>query len=389
MHWLVVLLVICIAAFGEAFAETAKDVKQIHTIAADDQRGIPSHVILIHRNKVVEDLGATDQNGVIDIVPPMSCMSGMRLKVTSGSAWYDDATKLMSCENPEYVALERIHIRDRFPQVYEHPEIVNLAHNTVVAAAAQDYALMALLYSELAAEISPFSEELYRQYSSRATSFYALATHYPGVIVQGEVLKGSWLDFAAFVQGRQVLWDIPGDGLLNYLTLSLEADRNVHWFRNRIYREISQVPTLGDVIPCTRFDTSIWDKYVAEKPVVSELLRIAEEQEGIGEYGDATLLYNEVHARAKLSKEVADYAAYAAFFNAGKVLGVEQSVRCDPEQSKYVLTEDMVAAVEKYQRDKGISPTGNLDYRTVRSFSNFGVGDYLSSVTTLQGGTLK
>ena len=216
--------------------------------------------------------------------------------------------------------------------------------------------------------------------------FYALATDYQGVIAQGKVIGSSWGDFGSFVKDRQSMLGIPDDGILNYKTLSLEASRNIHWFRNHRYEDISVVPRLDDLTRCTIIDVSNLGNYVTVNPVIDDLLQLAEKKQHIGKYGDAALLYNEVHARSAFSKEIANYSAYATFESVGKILGIRSPVRCDPEQGKYVLTGSMVTALEEYQEEHGILPTGKLNYKTIRSFSDFGVGDYLSSLKSWHSG---
>lgn len=380
MKCLVALLIIYTALVSSAFADITGQVNHIHTIAADDGDGIPSQVVLISQIGEKVNLGPTDANGVIPFPQRMVCDRGMKLEVTSGSSWYDNASKLMECKNPEYVRLKRIHISKRYPNAYSNPTIINIAYNISMASKANDYALTALLYSELAAEFSPFSEELNRLYSSRSIGFFALATDYPGLISQGQISQGEWGDFHAFVRRRQADWNISDTGFLDYKILSLEAGRNIHWFRNHKYDDISDVPTNDDLLLCKKLFSPNVDALKNVSPVVSDLLQLAMEKEKIGKYGDATLLFNEVHARSFPSKDIADYSARSAFLNAGKLLGVTSSVNCDPEQGKYVLTRSMVEAIEKYQQEMGIPPSGKLNYKTVRSFSEFGVGDYLSSL---------
>lgn len=389
MKRLVIVLAICIIPFGSTSAETSGEM-DVHSIlvvgknpaSKDTEEGIQSAIILIKPDGTQKSLGLTNEYGKYDSIPPISCKKGMELLVTPSSAWYLVTKKFMKCEDPEFV---RLADAPKDPEEYSLA-IINLAHNITVAHAAQDYALTALLYSDLAAEFSFINEEQYRQYSSRAVDFYALATDYPGIITQGKVLGGSWDDFTAFVRGRQAELDIAESGVLNYKTLSFEAGRNIHWFRNHRYEDISKAPSLGELIQCTRIESRMVENYLTEQSVIGNLMRIAKEKERMEKYGDATLLYNEVQARASYSKKLADFSAHAAFVNAGKTLGVESSVNCDPEQRKYVLTPAMVSALEKHQKEMGILLTGKLDYETIRSFSEFDVAEYLSSAQSVQGG---
>lgn len=377
MKWRMALFVICIALPDSVALASSGEVNSIHTIAADHKMGIASYVVLIHRNNSPEALGNTKPNGVLPVSPPIQCESGMKLEVTSGSGWYQSATKMMECNPEEYVHLERMYFKEDIA-VHDNTVILNIANNLEAASKTGDYALTALLYNELAAEMLPINASLYQEYSWRAITFFALATDYPGMLSRGRVLSGSWEDFIAFVQDRQAVRNIPQSGLLDYKTLSLEANRNVHWFRNRTYEDIEQVPTLQEFAGCGNIDIFQSQDYVVANPIAINLLGIAKEKEQKGKFGDAALLFNEARARAPSLHEVADFAAHEAFVNAGKVLGVASPVRCDPEQEKYVLTDTMVEALKGYQKIIGIASTGKLNYETVRSFSDLGVGDYWS-----------
>lgn len=377
MKWRIVLTVTCIALLNSASLASSGEVSSIHTIAADHKMGISSVIVLIHRNNQAEHLGSTAPNGVRTVSPPILCKRGMKLEVTPGTGWYQETTKLMDCHREEYVYLERNYFGDNFTSV-ENEAIMNIAYNLETASKAGDFALVALLYNELAAEMLPVNEKLSREYSSRAITFFALAADYSGILSKGRVLSGSWESFIGFVQSRQAAQNIPKTGILDYETLSVEANRNVHWFRNRTYQIIDQVPTLEDFVGCENIDFLKSRDDLASSPIVRNLLSIAKEKEQLGKFGDAALLFNEAYARVPPLDRVAKLAAHEAFMNAGKVLGVGSPVRCDPEQNKFVLTSSMVEALKSYQKVNGIPSTGKLNYRTVRSFSDFGIGDYLS-----------
>ena len=375
---LLALIMVYIALPTTVFANTNGEVHSIHIVRADTNAGITANVVLVQNNYKEKNLGRAN-NGILHLSKPVKCTQGMTLKVFPSAAWYNDTTKSMECKKKEYVYLEAIQFskRESFRQK-KHRVVITIAANTTSATRADDYALLALLYSELAAEIRSLDRTLFELYSKRIIENYALATNYIRSVSGIEIYGKYSDDFRSFILNRQSLNNIPGTGKLDYKTLSFEANRNIHWFRYHVYTDVTKVPKIADEAQFTKAKLlkSI-RKNIELNSTVKYLLMTAESKEQIGKYGDASLLFNEASARGGASWEVGGYAARKAFMNAGKVLGVDSAARYDPQQMKYVMTEEMVGALIGYQKTKNFSASGQLDYKTIRSFSESGIGAYL------------
>ena len=370
------LYIVCLALSSYVHAKTDGDVYSIHTIDAARKVGITSNVVLVHKNYKKENLGEAI-NGVLHLSSPIRCTQGMTLEVSPGSAWYNDATKIMECKPQEYVYLKLILFKKGGALGRKERVVTTIAKNITSAIRADDNALLALLYNELAAEINAINPILYQLYSKRVIKFYSQATNYPRDVLGAEISGKLSSDFLLFIRNRQLANNILGTGVLDYKTLSSEANRNIHWFRGRVYEDVTKVPTLDDQVKCAIAKFKIDRNYTKLNPIVKHLLKTAERKEQIGKYGDASLLFNEAYARGRASREAAEYAARKTFENVGKVLGVKSAVSCDPEQRKYVMTKEMVKAIKDYQKTNDIAVTGQVNYKTIRSFSESDIRAYL------------
>ena len=374
---LIVLVVLWPLPPGFVSATSGTAVDSIHTIDAKTRAGVKTNVVLINPKYERENLGRTQDNGVLPLSPPRTCTSGMTLEVVSGSAWYPNTTKAMECSPQEFVHLQRVEFSSYRLLKGQRLLVPRLANNITAALNANDPALVALLYNELAGELSSVEGTLQRQYRGRSVMFYLEAIGYTGSgarsLMAGEGLAG----FENRLKARQFARKVPTTGKVDYLTLAVEADRNAHWFRSRTYEDVSGVPTLNRESRCAR-KSSPENIKAPLALVVTDLVKTAQAKQRMGEYAAASLLFNEVLASGALGEETAAYVERQTLLNVGRTLEVEEPVRCDPQQGKYVMNGRLRAALKKYQRAKSISVTGRVDYKTLRTMAETDMSGYLT-----------
>jgi hypothetical protein len=104
--------------------------------------------------------------------------------------------------------------------------------------------------------------------------------------------------------------------------------------------------------------------------------------EAAGQGGNAAFVYTEIADRFEaVDSTKASNARFRAYLNFARAIdtpaGVEVA-RFDPEQGQNVLTAEFVRILKDYQRKKGLTVTGALDYKTLSSQANVTVGEILT-----------
>ena len=90
----------------------------------------------------------------------------------------------------------------------------------------------------------------------------------------------------------------------------------------------------------------------------------------MGDYGSAALAFSEGAARLKkVNKTESADAAIKAFEAAGKVFDVDNAVKFDPNQSKFVISPELGMAIKEHQKENGLKESGKLDFKTLKSVS--------------------
>ncbi|MYF35540.1 MAG: hypothetical protein F4226_01730 [Synechococcus sp. SB0678_bin_12] len=128
--------------------------------------------------------------------------------------------------------------------------------------------------------------------------------------------------------------------------------------------------------------SSIWQ----ELPSVVQVVRDAEKKEQAMDYANAASFFNEANAHIRKNapentdnqhqisdyKRMTIYTELRVYENSIKALDnivsldISNPIRCDPDQRKYVMTPEMVAVVEGFQKRTGIPTTGDLDFETMQ-----------------------
>ena len=121
--------------------------------------------------------------------------------------------------------------------------------------------------------------------------------------------------------------------------------------------------------------SSIWQ----ELPSVAQVVRDAEKREQVMDYANAAFFFNEANALIKDAGDNTDnqhkisdykiidiYTELRIYENFSEILDISNPVKCDPDQEKYVMTPEMVEAVEDFQKQAGIPITGDLDFSTMQ-----------------------
>ncbi len=378
-HWLFAPLgLFLLWVPGSSLAQTT--LSEIQILKTDQPGGVPSEVYFLHTDGTTSFIDETDMDGNLILQEARPCSQGMRLKVDSGSSHYrDEDQHLVQCTVPEIVLLERIHYTSlayaalALSDTTEDPRILGrLASNVDTAVAADDFALAAQLYNEMASRLAPVDNELADDFSSQAASAWARAGGFPGTPVARD--GGSILtqDFRAYVTQYQQSVGIESTGHLDYRTLESLADRKIYWFLYDVYPEPITVPRISEQFECARL--TLGDLALGKSPLVASLIRTADEMESTGKYGNAALLFNEAHARVVDDPEVAIFLEQRVYENAGRELKTLDPARCDPIQGRFVMSPQMVEAVRARQQDQ---PTGILDYKTLRSLADIDVASFL------------
>ena len=300
-----------------------QDLSEIHTLALDSGDGMESRVILIRSDESRRQLGITKSNGVLTLEQAEPCDAGMVLEAEPSSAWYKKGRKNIECTDPEIIEMQRV----QFARM--NPETENLLKNTDYTAAIDDPALAALLYNELAARVASADQDLSHDYAERAVYAWANATDFfgePVVPSGGSILTSDIIEHAKQYQKSMGL---KPTGLLDYQTFATTADRDIFWFLLDVYPEPGTVSKRSESILCER-PTSSDAIAKGESPLVTTLVRAAEEKERAGEYGNAALLFNETRARVGDDTTMAIYTEPRVYENAGRALNVLVPTRCDP-----------------------------------------------------------
>ncbi len=124
---------------------------------------------------------------------------------------------------------------------------------------------------------------------------------------------------------------------------------------------------------------------VTRKAYLRNLLENAERLANSGEHGKASLVYNEIAARAKgFDPELADRSAMKAYENFASELtskhgaqGIDDAVMFDVEQNRYVISSELMAAITAFQARADLAPTGVLDYGTLSAAAETPINPYI------------
>jgi hypothetical protein len=98
------------------------------------------------------------------------------------------------------------------------------------------------------------------------------------------------------------------------------------------------------------------------------------------------LIANELSTRSEVKhKRVYEQVSNQA---AAKVFEVplEEALVYDPQQKKTVPSENLTTAVKQYQKDNGLTVTGELNYPTLKTKSGTSIGDVLTTFSHEGGG---
>ena len=339
-----------------------QELSEIHTVALDNRSGVQARRVTLTRSDGSRrQLGPTGSDGVLTLDQTEPCRAGMVLEAVPDDAWYRKASKDVQCHHPEIVELEPIRIQSAYR------ETDNLLRN--IGYVIDDASLSALLYNELAAEVASADQSLSRDYAERAVYAWANATGFSGEPVGPDGGNILTTEFAAHVE------NLEGTGRLDYEAFATQANHDIFWFRHGVYPEPSTVPTRSQPVQCARLSSSDVINS-GESPLVTALVRAAEERASVGEYGNAALLFNEAHARVSDDTMMAVFTEHRVYENAGQALNVPVPVECDPIQQRFVMTPTMVEAVRAQQ------PTADrpdiLGYQTIRTLANIDVGPFLA-----------
>lgn len=99
------------------------------------------------------------------------------------------------------------------------------------------------------------------------------------------------------------------------------------------------------------------------------------------ETAEAAFIYNEIAARMASNSTVeAKKAEVKTFELIGLTLGVSAATTYDPHQERTVMTPELKAAIEAFQKSNGIAATGVLDYRTLTVASKRPISMYMYGV---------
>lgn len=341
----------------------------IWTVAADSRDGLSSRITLIRPDETRIRLGASSSSdGQLKLNNPEQCRAGMVLEARPRSAWYKRASKDVECANPEVVELQPVNFG---PVSAQASSLVANLENVVVGE--NDPALEALLLNDLAAEVEDEDSTLYNDYAQRAVYAVADATDFNGEPVGpggGTILAP---EFGAYLEERQRSQGLEPTGVLDYETLATEADHDVFWFRYDVFALPASVPTRSEPIQCMRLTPEdVLDG--GESPLVTALIRLAEERESVGQYGNAALLFNEALARNSDDTMIGLYVEQRVYENVGRALSVSNPIWCDPIQGRFVMTPELVDSVRARQQEQA---TGILDYLTIRGLADIDVGPFL------------
>ena len=367
------LVALVLAISGASVQSAAENLRlsEIHTRKGDTGDGLQSMVHLVHADDTQLRLGKSGDDGILALKDSKPCSHGMILRAKPDSPWYSLTKKDVECGGPEIVMLERVNF------AASGFELNNLLTNAEYAIAADDPAVLALIYNELAAQVNPFDPELSWDYAERAVLAWARSTSFSGDpvgLAGGNKLTSR---FASHVKHIQELSKLEQTGHLDYLTFAETAKRDIYWFRYGVHPEPGAVPTRDVTIQCA---PPTLEQFINAKPssLQSALVNAAIESESGGEYGNAALLFNEAYARVKMDTKMAEFAEYIEpriYMNAGLALNVAHPVKCDPMQARFVMTPKMLEAVKALQPEQ---PTGILDFQTIRSFSDMDIGPFLT-----------
>ena len=117
---------------------------------------------------------------------------------------------------------------------------------------------------------------------------------------------------------------------------------------------------------------------VTRKNILMNLRSAASKAEREGDHGKASLLYQEIAARARgFDKDLALNAEKKVYETLGKELRVASPVVSVSGGADVVMSSDLRFAVKQFQKHNGIKPTGELNYTTLEKVSGKQIGVYL------------
>ena len=107
--------------------------------------------------------------------------------------------------------------------------------------------------------------------------------------------------------------------------------------------------------------------------------------EGTNQTWEAALIYNELAARlATMDAAEAQRAKQRTLELVGSTVGVEHATKYDPQQEKVVMTPELKAALEAYQKSVGVAATGVVDYRTLTAGAEKPISSYMYKVISTE-----
>ncbi len=359
------LIASMLVAFWIPSQTIADDLSEVQILAKKSKMRVGALVTLTRTNGSNRYGRAVRGKWALSPVEP--CDNGMVLNAKSLEPNYKNAKKSVECRGSvEIVFLEPRKI------LVSSLEIDNLRQNISYAVAADDTALVAMLYNELAAQVSNADSGLSRDFAERAVFAWADATNFEGDPVAPAGGNNLTKQFAEHV--KQQLIGLESTGRLDFLAFAKTANRDVYWFLYDVHPNPAEVPTRRQGIECARPASSVVNDENLPTHVTA-LVEAAEKSEIAEEYGNAALLFNEAHARVGDDTVVAEYIEPRVYENAGRALNVSDPIRCDPIQKRFVMTPTMFEAVKAYQ---GEQATGILDYKTIRGLADIDVGPFLA-----------
>lgn len=124
---------------------------------------------------------------------------------------------------------------------------------------------------------------------------------------------------------------------------------------------------------------------VGRKKYILNLKANAKILEGTNQTWDAALIYNELGVRlASTDAAESQKAKLKAIQLVGRTVGVDQATVYDPQQDKTVMTPELKAAVEAFQKSHGLDPTGVVDYRTLEIAAEKPISTYMYEVMSTE-----
>ena len=375
--YLAVILVLSLTYGAVMTVASAQENIGLSVVTVRDQQsnGVECTIFRRKATGLEERVNKTDDNGILNLTPPLECQRNEMIVA------YPTNINLHFSSEPKEVTNSVTFILMHRSDNRSHRDGVP----GVSTVSADDHGARALLYSDAAERARSdgdldFAREAKQQVYIEAGA--ALGVEDPMYFdkAQGKVVASETLESA--IERYQTQNRLRATRKLDSQTMQALTGRP-YWAILYAVEPGANRPHVDE--PALSLDFSERVEGLGDQVLVV-MATNATRARATSQPGLAALLYTDLTSRLRRlnscdSLELAVATEIESYRSVGEVLSVDESIRYDPVQRRFVMSQPLSDRLRKHQMDRELKPTGKGDYDTLRSLAgNVDVGPYLTVV---------